>query len=132
LLLSVQQNKVEALHFRARAELAHGRATGDTALVKTAVKRAKKIEKEKTGWADGLALLVRAAGDDTLGRPERARPLLEKAIELLTAADMQLFAAAARRRLGLLTADAAAVEEAERVLRDLGCSNPAPMADMLV
>jgi tetratricopeptide (TPR) repeat protein len=132
LLLSVQQNKVEALHFRARAELAHGRATGAPCLVKTALERARKIEKEKTGWADGLALLVRAAGEDALGRPERARPILERAIERLRAADMQLFAAAASRRLGLLTADAALVEAAQGELRDLGCANPAPMADMLV
>ena len=132
LLLSVQQNKVEALHFRARAELAHARATGDTALVKTALRRARAIEKQRTGWADGLALLLRAAGEDALGRPERARAALEQAIARLDGAGMQLFAAAARRRLGLLTGAGDEVESAEATLQALGCRNPAPMADMLV
>ena len=132
LLLSVQQNKVEALHFRGRAELAHARATGNSALVKTALKRARAIEKERTGWADGLALLLRAAGEDALGRPERAQSALQDAIARLDTADMQLFAAAARRRLGLLSGADGRVTEAEDALRALGCSNPAPMADMLV
>jgi serine/threonine protein kinase/tetratricopeptide (TPR) repeat protein len=132
LLLSVQQNKVEALHFRARAELAHARATNNSALIKTALKRARAIEKERTGWADGLALLVRAAGEDALGRLDRSRTALEEAITRLDAADMQLFAAAARRRLAMLSGAAGQVSEAEDALRALGCSNPAPMADMLV
>ena len=132
LLLSVQQNKVEALHFRARAELAHARATGNTALVKTALKRARAIEKERTGWADGLALLLRAAGEDALGRPERSRTALEDAALRLETADMQLYAAAARRRLGILSGAGDQVTEAEAALRALGCRNPAPMADMLV
>jgi eukaryotic-like serine/threonine-protein kinase len=132
LLLSVQQNKVEALHFRARTELVRARATANADLIDTALKRARAIEREKTAWGDGLALLLRAAGEDARGDQAGSRALLEEAIARLDAADMLLYASAARRRLGLLTGDPAVAAQAAGTLRDLGCANPAAMADMLV
>jgi hypothetical protein len=134
LLLSVQQNKVEALHFRARVELARARDTGDASLVKLALSRARAIEKEKTRWGDALALLLRAAGDDQAGKRDRALDRLSRAAALFDETGMQMFAAAARRRTGLLTGGAdgeAEAERAEAALRGIGVKNPARMADML-
>jgi len=132
LLFTVQQTKIETCYFLARAELAHGRATGDASLIKSALKRAKAIESERSGWGDGLALLVRAAADAALGQPARVASSLERAIERLDAAHMQCFAAAARRRLGLVADRPELVAAADQSLRDLGCANPARMAAMLV
>ena len=131
LLLSVQQNKVEALHFRARAELAAGRAAGDRALIAAAVGRARAIEKEQTVWGNGLAQLVRAAA---AAEPTRAADHLTRAAALFDETGMRLFAAAARRRLGLVTggeAGDAATASAEATLRQLGAANPGAFADML-
>jgi eukaryotic-like serine/threonine-protein kinase len=132
LLLSAQVKKVGALHWRACAELAQGRVSGDATLVKSALRHAKAIEKERSGWGDGLAQLVRAAAEDALGRPERARASLERAIELLDSAQMHHYAAAARRRLGLVTGRHDLVEAADQTLRALGFANPARMEAMLV
>jgi eukaryotic-like serine/threonine-protein kinase len=132
LLLSVQQNRVEALHFRGRAELALGAAAKDRALVGRALERARAIEREHTAWGDGLALLLRAGAERARGRDEVAARQLGRAAEALDAAGMRLFTAAARRGLAVLAGDAAATGQADAALVTLGVTNPARMAAMLV
>ena len=133
LLLSVQQNRVEALHFRARVELAAGVARGDLGLVAQAARRARKIAREKTGWGDGLALLIEAGAHMARDSAEQATALLERAAAALEHSGMQLYVAAARRRLGQLAGPAGAetLAAADQAMRELGVTNPAAMTAML-
>jgi hypothetical protein len=134
-LLGVQQNKVEALHFRGRAELAFGRKFGDKKMLARAAKRAKAIRREKSVWGDGLARLLEAGVAWTRGDATLAARVLDEAIALLEGREMALFAAAARRALGLVVGGergAALIEHADSLMTALGVANPARMAAMLV
>ncbi|HEX6838584.1 MAG TPA: serine/threonine-protein kinase PknK, partial [Polyangia bacterium] len=104
LLLQVQFIRLEALHLRARTQLAAARTGGgvDGARVHAALADAHRIEKARMPWATPLATLVRAGvaalGDDSA----RAASLCELAARELDAAGMTLYATVARWRLGHL------------------------------
>ena len=132
LLLSVQQNRVEALHFRGRAELALGCASGDRTLMARARSRARAIARERTPWGDGLALLLRAGAERADGDQAAAADTLRHAVAALDRAGMLLYAEAARRGLGIAIGDAALVQQSEAAMAQLGVINPARMAAMLV
>jgi len=132
LLLTVQQNRIEALHFRGRAELALGCARGESKLLDRAVARARRIEGERTAWGEGFAMLLRAGAAQARGDPAGAARHLRTALGALAASDMQLYEAAARRGLGAVTRDPALIEQGEAALTALGAGNPSRMAAMLV
>jgi eukaryotic-like serine/threonine-protein kinase len=115
MLLMVQATKLESLHLRARAALmlaAMGK--GDKkALLRAAARDAGSMEQERSRWAAPLAVLVRAGIAATEGDPSRALGMLAFAAEGCEAADMALFAAAARYRRGQLLGG-----EEGRALRD--------------
>ena len=102
LLLQVQFIRLEALHLRARTQLAAARFGGgiDHARVQSALADARRIERARMPWATPLATLVRAGaaalGDDGA----RAASLCELAARELDAAGMALYATVARWRLG--------------------------------
>ena len=104
LLLQVQFIRLEALHLRARTQLAAARTGGgvDGARVHAALADARRIEKARMPWATPLATLVRAGvaalGDDSA----QAASLCELAARELDAAGMALYATVARWRLGHL------------------------------
>lgn len=134
LLLSVQQMRIEALHIRARAELAVGAPRGDARLLKTVERRARRIEKERSGWGEGLARLLRAgvaaARRDRAGAARIAR----EAAVLLEQRSMALYAGAARLMAASMLEgdDAATVRvEVEADMRARGIANPLRMAAML-
>jgi serine/threonine protein kinase/tetratricopeptide (TPR) repeat protein len=114
LLLRVQLRLLAMLHLRARTNLAA--ATGQpfrTDLLKEVERDARTIEREKTHWAEPLARLLRAGVAARRGRTSEAVVLLEQAEAGFTAADMRLYAAAARRRRGeLLCKDGRGLVEA--------------------
>jgi eukaryotic-like serine/threonine-protein kinase len=83
-------------------------------------------------WGDGLARLLRAGAQQAAGDGERAAASLTAAISALEAAGMQLYAAAARRALGIVIRDPAVIASAEASLRAIGVVHPARMAAMLV
>ena len=103
MLLRLQIVRVEALHLQARTALA-------TAPVSNAKKRARlyriagniarRITHEKMSWADPFAALTRAAIATGNNQPEPATALLSEAITGFELADLALYAAASRRRLG--------------------------------
>jgi len=132
LLLSVQQNRVEALHFRGRAELALGCAGRDRKLIDRALSRARAIERERAPWGDGLAQLLRAGCDRARGNEESAADHARRAARALEAAGMELYAASARRGVGVLAHDEALIARADADLVALGVSSPSRMAAMLV
>jgi hypothetical protein len=133
-ILSAQQNKVEALHFLGRAELARGRQLKDDRLVKRALKRARSIRREKSGWGDGLAALLEAGAAWARGQAAVADRLLEEGIRQLERREMALFVAASRRALGEVRGGergAALIADADEAFAALGIVNPARMAAML-
>ncbi len=103
LLLRCQLIHVEALHVRGRCALGAALKSPDRArLLSEAEKDAKAIEGEKMPYATPLAMLLRAGIEAARGAIPAALAQLEKAAALFEAADMGLFAAACRRRMGEL------------------------------
>jgi len=95
---------------------------------------AAKIERERMPWGDGLALLVRAGVAARRGYLDGAIRLLSTAEAALEAANMRLYAAAARRHRGELTGgsqDRTLVAEADALMSCQHIRNPARMAAML-
>jgi len=103
-LLRIQTVFIEGWHLRARAALARAAAAPDECprLLRLALKAARRIEHKSTTWGEPLAGLIRATVANLSGDPERAVQLLETAIAGFQVADMALYAAVARRRLGQL------------------------------
>jgi tetratricopeptide (TPR) repeat protein len=100
MLLRIQVLRVEAIHLRARALLAK-LATGDVRDgLNIAEKLARKIEKENMPWTRPLALLILATVTRRRGQSAQTATLLSEAIQGFERSDMNLYATAARRRLG--------------------------------
>ena len=85
-------------------------------------------------WSNPLSLLVGAAADWQDRRPDRAAQALQRAVDGFDGADMPLYAAAARRRLGAIVQGDRGREllrEAEVWSADQEVKNPALMTRML-
>lgn len=135
MLLQVQQNRIEALHFRGRCELALGRLRKDDRLIEQAERRARKIRNEKTGWGDGLADLIAAGVADARADRDQCVQLLTRAVAQLERHDMYLYAAAASRILGRYQGGENGAEiarDADTWLAKERVKNPGRMATMLV
>ena len=120
MLLQVQQIRIRAQHFRASCLLAVGS-------IEAALRDAKRLESEKVGWSLALALTLRAGAS-------RDAALFAQAAAALDAADMSLYAAAARRRQGeLLASDEgrALCEEADAWMLRQQIRHPDRMTDLL-
>jgi hypothetical protein len=102
MLLRFQVLRIEATHLRARVALATA-AEGRVERLRIAEKLARRIEKEKMPWAMPLVSLVRAAVAQQESEPDLTAAHLAAAIQGFEAAEMGLYAAAARRRLGETT-----------------------------
>jgi hypothetical protein len=125
-LLRVQQVRIDILQSRARSAL--GAASSDTrnrnALLRAALQDARRLQGEKVGWATALAELVRGMVAWARGDKTAAANMLEAAIADFRDTQMELFAAAARYRLGELVGgsrgndlmtDAASCMEAQQI-----------------
>ncbi len=90
------------MHLQARAALASAALDKDDApeRLRVAETMAGRISKEGMRWADPLASLIRAGIAHNRNEPGTARSYLSDAIDGFDLADMHLYAAAARRRLG--------------------------------
>jgi predicted ATPase len=100
---------IETLYLRARAALARvaGRENAPEGrearkLLRRVERDARRIEREGTAWGNALARLVRACVAASAGDPESAAALAGSADQELRSVDMNLHAAAARRRRGEL------------------------------
>jgi hypothetical protein len=100
LLLRIPMVRAEAMQLRARATLAATTVAPDGAKLRLAEKIARKIEKVNISWSMPFANLVRAAVAQQRGEAELAKTFLSNAVLGFERADMRLYAAAARRRLG--------------------------------
>jgi tetratricopeptide (TPR) repeat protein len=135
-LIRVQIVKIEAHHLRARAALALAAQGGpDRAqLLREAERDASALEGEKMAWATPLARLVRAGVAAVRGETSEAAALAERAAIAFDAADMKLYAAAARHRRGALLGGSdgqALVAASEAFLVEQQVQAPARMLAML-
>jgi hypothetical protein len=105
LLMVLPSVKYEAFHLRGRVTLA--RATeAETSerkrLLAQVSKDARRLSRRKLAWTSALSLLLQAGVAAQRGEGGDVAGKLESVIAALDAADMRLYAAAARRRLGSL------------------------------
>jgi hypothetical protein len=135
LLLRVQLLRVEATHLRARAAVTMALAGDDAERWRrTAERLARGIARERTPWSDPLALLVQAAVADGRRDAAAAASLLRSAADAFSRADMGLYAAVARRRLGAIagvSGGADLVAEADAWMRAHGVRRPDLMIRVL-
>ena len=103
MLLRFQVLRIEAMHLWARAALATATVEGDTEKLRFAEKLASNIEAEKMAWGKPFAYLIRAAVARQRSEERQSATLLAEALEGFENAEMHLYAAAARRRLGETT-----------------------------
>jgi hypothetical protein len=103
-LLRVQQVRIDILQSRARSALgvASADASNRTALLRAALRDARRLAREKVRWANALAELIQGMVAWAHGDKAGAAAMLEAAIADFDAADMELYAAAAKIRLGQL------------------------------
>jgi hypothetical protein len=134
-LLRVQQVRIFLVHVRGRSALA---AVGgaDSGLLCHAVERdARALEREGVPWAAALARLLHAGVVRRRGDTARAAGLLRAAAGRCEAADMHLYAAAARWCLGKLVGGTEGPELATRAeawMAEQGIRDAGKMAALLV
>ncbi|WP_437333199.1 serine/threonine-protein kinase [Sorangium sp. So ce394] len=106
-LMRVQIMRIQALDLRGRAALAAAEAAAHPApLLRAACRAAAALAAEEMPWSRAYARLLRAGVASMRGDDRAARVELEAAIAGFDAREMELHAAAARRRLGeLLSGD---------------------------
>ena len=136
MLLRIQVLRLEAMHLKARAALASAAADKQVARqrLRIAQTMARRIARERMPWSDPFVRLIRAALAHSDGELATARTLLSDAIQLFDLADMHLYAAASRRRLGQLTdgeRGADLIREADAWMADQKIHQPQRMTRML-
>lgn len=112
MLLRIQFARIEARHLLARCALAAAVINADEAptLLKAAEKLADQLAGEEMKWSDPLALAIRAGISNLRGDAQTAMRLLQDAAHSFDLAEMHLYAAATRQRLGQLKGDEEGLE----------------------
>ena len=139
MLLRIQSVCIEGWHLRARAALARAArveagSSERKQLLALALKAARRIDAESMAWGAPLVYLVRAAVANLSGDRARAVAELRAAVTTFVAADMNLYAAVARRRLGALVGGdegRTLVEQAETFMRTQQIADPDAIGEML-
>jgi eukaryotic-like serine/threonine-protein kinase len=133
-LTHLQKIRIFLYERRARAALAAAeKLTDKSPLLRAAERDARRLEREGMPWSLALACPIRAGIAAARGDKTRAAALFAQAAKELEAVDMNLYAAASRRRLGeILGGDEgrAHVERADRWMREQTIQNPARMANV--
>jgi hypothetical protein len=106
-LTGIQVMRIESHYLRARSALAmvakHGPHRRFLSMARAS---ARRIASERMPWSEPIALLLRAAIAHIEGRTHLAVQYLDDAVIRFDGADMKLYAAVARRRIGALQEDA--------------------------
>ena len=134
-ILRVQFARNEMLHLRARVGLAIAATTRDRAILGQVKRDATTILRTRMLWARPLAQSIRAGVRAIHGDLDESRALLTAALRNFEKAEMLLYAAAARRRLGTLVGGdegAALVAQADAWMRGQLVKTPERMTDILV
>jgi hypothetical protein len=99
--------RIESHYLRARSALAMAAKRGPhRRFLSMARAGACRIASERMPWSDPIALLLRAGVAYLEGRTPLAVRYLDDAVARFDGADMKLYAAVARRRIGALQEDA--------------------------
>ncbi|MDQ1637606.1 MAG: eukaryotic-like serine/threonine-protein kinase [Pyrinomonadaceae bacterium] len=91
---------LEAMQLRARATVAACAVRPDDSKLRLVEKMAGRMEKVNMSWSKPYATLLRAAVAQQRTDDDEATRLLSEAVQMFERAEMRLYAAAARRRLG--------------------------------
>ena len=135
LITRVQVFRVESLYLRARSALAMAAGNrGSRRFLSVARAGARRIARERRPWSDPIALLLRAGIAYLEGSTPLALRYLHDAADQFERADMSLYAAVARRRIGVLQDDAAGSElqrQADEWMARQCIKNPAGMTRVM-
>jgi tetratricopeptide (TPR) repeat protein len=135
LITRVQVFRVESLYLQARSALAMAaRNGGSRRFLSMARAGVRRITRERRPWSDPIALLLRAGIAYVEGNTPLALSCLHDAAHQFDRADMKLYAAVARRRIGTLRDDAPGSElrrQDEEWMATQHIKNPVCMARML-
>jgi len=135
MLMRIQILRIEAMHLQARAALASAPRSNDRVRrLKAAEKLARRIARERVAWAMPFVQLVDAAIAFQQDDRSKAVGLLSLAIESFDLADIDLYEAVARRRLGELLGNEHGqrhIEEADAWMRKRQIKNPEAMTRMM-
>jgi len=135
LLLRIQVLRTESNFLRARCALAaaaHG--LEPKRLLRIAERHAARMEREHMKWIDPFADLVRAGVSSLRGDQEGARSQLREAADRFEAVDLSLYAAAARRRRGEISAGEDGiriVEAADALMKEQLIREPDRLTEVL-
>ena len=135
MLMRIQILRIEAMHLKARVALASAGESNEKARrLKVAEKLANSIAEERVAWATPFAQLVRATVAYQRGDRAKALGLLAQAIESFDLADIDLYEAVARRRLGQLLDDERGgpyIQEADEWMKKRQIKDPAALTRMM-
>ncbi len=130
-LRRIQLVRVMGHEVRARCALAAAANVADSsAMLHTAKKDARRLQREGVPYAEPIAQMIYAGIAAHSGNTDQAATLLNKAIAGFDATDMSLYAAAARHRLGrLLGVDEGSdlIKQSDAWMAAQGIQNPARM-----
>jgi serine/threonine protein kinase/tetratricopeptide (TPR) repeat protein len=135
MLLRIQGLRIEAMYLRARLALASAAGSVRDRRLRIAEQLADRLSAEKMGWSNPMAAVIRAGLAYRRGNNARAEVLTTEAIDGFEAADMTLYAAAARRRLGEIIGGDRGEEllnQADELMRRRQIKTPAAFANLLV
>jgi eukaryotic-like serine/threonine-protein kinase len=134
-LRRVQVIRVEWLYLRARSALAMAEGNRRSrGLLSVARAGARRIERERMVWSEPISLLLRAGVAYLEGSTPLALRCLHEAADRFERADMNLYLAVARRRIGALQNDEHGRElqrHGENWMAAQKIKNPASMTRML-
>jgi eukaryotic-like serine/threonine-protein kinase len=135
LITRVQVVRIESLYLQARSALAMAPVNRNSRrFLSVARAGARRIARQRRRWSDPIALLLRAGIAYVEGRTPLALRCLHDAADRFDRADMKLYAAVARRRIGALQNDAPGRElrrQAEEWMAAQHIKNPGCMTRML-
>lgn len=135
MLLRIQGLRIEAMYLRARLALASATGSERERRLQIAESLAKSIASEDMPWSNPLGNLIDAGLARRCGDDSQAAALVAQAIEGFEAADMKLYAATARRRLGeILGGDNGGelITKADDWMTKQQIKNPAAVANLMV
>ena len=134
MLLRIQGLRIEAKYLRARLALASAAGSERERRLRIAESLAKSIARENMPWSNPLANLIQAGLAKRHGDDSQAAILVSQAVEGFEAADMKLYAATARRRLGeILGGDNGRelIRQADDWMSRQQIKNPAAVANLM-
>jgi hypothetical protein len=133
-MTQVQFIRIESLYLGGRCALANAAAGAPRSFLGVPRTAARRIARERMAWSDPLALLLEAGIANLENNHALALRLLHDAAQQFERADMQLYGAVTRRRIGALQIDAAGRacrERADRWFEEQDIKNPAAFTRML-